>query len=150
MTAEAKIRSLAALDATLQSYFGTGPFRWFDRILAPNYIQRGACCRVTRVSTLRYYTHGTATQRSVNEIAQPRFQFDVLDYDAERARSAAAAIRDWLDTVDFSSDNQFASPPTSPTRHPNVVLNQFAGLEPQTTKPVYVEILDVRIFDLEE
>jgi predicted small integral membrane protein len=80
---------------------------------------------------------------------QPRFQIDVLDFDAERARSAAAAIIDWLAVVDFSSDSQFASPVTSPTRHPNFVLNQRADMDFTLQPPAYVEILDVRIFSLE-
>jgi hypothetical protein len=113
MTAEAKMRTLAQQDATLLSFFGgaNGTFRWFDRQLSPGYLALNATCvRVMRVSTARIYTHETRTRRSVNRLALPRFQFDVLDYSAERARSAATAIIDWLATVDFSSDSQFASP----------------------------------------
>lgn len=151
MTAEARLRLLASADATMQSYFGSGPFRWFNRILPPNYISRGTCVRVTRISTLRYHTHGTETNQSVNELAQPRLQIDVLDYDPERAASAAAAIRDFLSTgVNLSSGEQFASPPTSPRRFPNFFLNELDGIEPQSDPPVFVRILEVRIFDLEE
>lgn len=153
MTAEVAMRTLAQQSSTLQTFFGetpSGPFRWFDRQMPPGYIDRGACARVRRVSTLRRYAHGTTTRRSVVNQAQPRFQIDVLDMDPERARSAAAAICDWLGEVDFSTDSQFASPPTSPKRHPNAVLNQRAGMEPKPDPPVYVEILDVRIFHIEE
>jgi hypothetical protein len=152
MTAEVAMRTLAQQSTPLQTYFGevSGVFRWFDRQLPPGYIDRGACVRVLRVSTLRLYAHGSTTRRSVVDQAQPRFQIDVLDYDPERARSAAAAVLDWLGEVDFSTTSQFASPPTSPKRHPNFVLNQRAGMEPKPDPPVYVEMLDVRIFHLEE
>jgi hypothetical protein len=83
-------------------------------------------------------------------MAWVRFQVDVLDFDAERARQAANAIIDWLATVDFSSTAQFESPITSPTRHPNEVIGQRAGMEARTDPPAYVEILDVRILNLEE
>jgi len=154
-SAEAKLRALAMQDSTMQSYFaevkGSGIlFRWFDRQLPPGYINRGTCVRVMRLATLRYYTKETAAARSVNEQTQPRFQIDVLDTDPERGRSAAAAILDWLGTVDLSSDVQFASPPTSPSKHPYVCLNQRAGMEPNSDPPTYVESLDIRIFNIEE
>src|SRR5512147_2511008 len=110
MTLEARMRALASADTSLQAFFGAGPFRWFDRALPPNYIQRGTCARVSRVSTVRSYVPETPTRQAVSALAQPRVQIDVLDHDPERARSAAAAIRDWLSTVDFSSNVQFASP----------------------------------------
>lgn len=151
MTAEAKIRMLARQDATLQGYFFTGgQVRWFDIQEKPGYIKTGTCARVRRISTLRMQAHGTRAAVSVSEIEQIRFQIDVLDTDPERARSAAAAIRDWLATVDFSSTDQFVSPPSSPKKHPNFVLNEFAGIIPQTQPPVYTETLDVRISNLEE
>jgi hypothetical protein len=151
MTAEAKMRTLAQQDETLQSFFFTGgQVRWFDRQLQPKYIEDGSCVRVTRVSSIPLYSHETRTQRSQNRIEPVRFQIDVLDLDAERARAAATAVIDWLATVDFSSDSQFASPVTSPTRHPNVLLNHRSGMEPKTKAPVWVEILDVRILNLEE
>lgn len=153
MTAEVKMRTLAQQDDVLLSFFrsdSNGTFRWFDRQLQPGYITQGTCVRVRRVGTVRQYAHETRTRRSVSDMAQPRFQLDVMDYDPERARSAAAAISDWLATVDFSSDAQFASPRTSPTRHPNFVLNQRAGMEPELQPPVYVETLDIRIFDQEQ
>jgi hypothetical protein len=152
VTAEVAMRTLAAVSTSLQTYFGepSGIFRWFDRQLPPGYISRGTCARVRRVSTVRLYTKETGTARSVNRQSQPRFQIDVLDTDPERGRSAAAAICDWLGEVDFSTNAQFDSPPTSPKRHPNAVLNQRAGMEPLPDPPVYVEMLDVRIFHLEE
>lgn len=152
MTAEVKMRTLAQQDTALQTYFGdSGIFRWFDRQLTPGYLKIGkTCARVRRIATVRQYAHGTATRQPLSRLEQPRFQIDVLDFDSERARSAAAAIIDWLGTADFSSDDQFASPPTSPTRHPNVVLNQRADMDFTLQPAAYVETLDIRIFCLEE
>jgi hypothetical protein len=153
VTAEAKMRQLAQDSTELQTYFFTdGQVRWFDVQLQPNYLKPTGktCVRVRRVSTVRDYAHETSTRQSVSRQAQPLFQFDVLDYDSERARSAAAALRDWFATVDFSSDSQFASPPTSPTRHPNRVVNERAGMFYDVQPPAYVISLDVRIFDLEQ
>jgi hypothetical protein len=153
MTAEAKMRLLAQQSTELQVYFGdtsSALFRWFDRQLLPGYIERGTCARVLRVSTRLMYVHETEDRRSACRMEQPLFQIDVLDFSAERARSAAAAIEDWLATADFSSDAQFTSPVTSPTRHPNQVVNHRAGMITTPQPPVYVETLDVRIFTLED
>ncbi len=152
MTAEEKLRTLAQQDAVLQSYFFTdNQIRWFGPQLPPGYLAIGkACVRVWRVSTIRLYSHETSEQRSQNRIEQIRFQFDVLDYDSERARLAAKAIADWLATVDLSSNAQFGSPVTSPTRHPNQVLNERQGMEYKIQPPAYVQLLDVRITNLEE
>ena len=151
MTAKAKIRTLASQDSTLRGFFGTSTFRWFDSQLQPGYITAGTCARVLKVSTVFRHTHETASAQMLNRLTQPKFQIDVLDYDPERAEAAAAAIKDWLSTVDFSSDSQFASPPSSPRRHPNFVTNEWDGpvqAEPQPS--IYMRCLEVRIFNLEE
>jgi hypothetical protein len=152
MSAEAKIRTLAQQDPVLQSFFFTdGQTRWFDRQMAPGYLKLGkSCVRVMRVSTLLLHSHETRAQRSANRMQQPRFQFDVIDFEAERARAGASAIADWLARVDFSTDAQFGSPVTTPTRHPCYVLNQRAGMEVTTQPPAYIESLDVRIVNLDE
>jgi hypothetical protein len=54
-----------------------------------------------------------------------------------------------LSTGSLLLTSQFASPVTSPTRHPNFVLNQRADMDFTLQPPAYVEILDVRIFSLE-
>ena len=158
MTAEAKLRTLAQQDVNLQPYFftpgpngGANQIRWFDRQMAPGYLAVGkSCVRVVRISTIRLYSHETATRRAQNRFAYVRFQIDVLDFDAERARSAANAILDWLAVIDLSSNAQFGSPITSPTRHPNMCLNQRSSMEYKIQPPAYCEMLDVRIIDLEE
>lgn len=145
MTCEVKMRTLAAADTSMQAVFGSGPFRWFDRQLQPGYIQSGSCVRVRRVSTVRGYS-----QQGLQSLDQILFQFDVLNLDSEAARTAAAALIAWLGTVNFASDQQFASPVTTPRQFPNFVVNQRAGMEPRTQPPVYVEITDVRIYNTEE
>jgi hypothetical protein len=153
MTAEVKMRTLAQQDPVLQSFFFTNSqIRWFDTQMPQGYLAIGrTCARVTRVSTIRLYSHETREHRADNRQELVRFQIDVLDYDSERARSAAKAIIDWLATVaDFSSNAQFGSPVISPTKHPNMVLNQRQGMEAKTQPPVYVQMLDVRIQNLEE
>lgn len=151
MTAEAKMRTLAQQDATLQAIFGepSGIFRMFDRQLTPGYLKLGkTCARVRRISTVTIHSHETGSQRSDNQQQQPLFQIDVIDLDAERARAGASAIIDWLHTTaDFSSDSQFGSPVTTPTRHPNFVTGQRADMEFTTQPPAYVETLTVRIFN---
>lgn len=152
MTVIEKVRTLAKADATLQTFFGepSGVFRWFDKQLQPGYINRGTCARVWLVSTVRQYAKETKTARSVSRLAQPLLQIDVLDYDPGRARSAIAAIRDWLGEVDFSTDVQFASPPTTPNKHPNFVRDEREGMEYKLEPPPHVVSIDVRIFNLEE
>jgi hypothetical protein len=145
VTAEVKLRTLAAADATLQGFFGTGPFRWFDVQEAPKYIEQGPCVRVMRVSTVRDYLQG-----GISQLSCPRFQIDVLDYSAENSRQAAQAIIDWLSRISLAENNQFASPQTTPPQFPNFLLNQRSGMEPQTKLPVFVTMLDVRLFNLEQ
>lgn len=145
-TAEAKLRILAKADASLQAVFGAPPnaFRWFDTQEVPNYITQGPCVRVLRVSTVRPYS-----MAGIQNLSQPRFQFDVLARDAETSRQAAASLIDWLGTISLAENNQFASPPTTPPQFPCFVLNQRGGMEPGTTTPVWCQSLDVRIYNLE-
>lgn len=144
MTAEVKLRTLAAANASLQAVFGTPLFRFFDRQLPPGYITSGSCVRMLRVSTIRGYS-----QQGIQTIDQILFQFDVLDLDSEAARAAAAALIAWFSTINIASNQQFGSPVTTPQQFPNFVLNQRAGMEPRTQPPVYVESVDVRVFNLE-
>lgn len=153
MELEDKMRFLAQQDATLASFFFTdNQIRWFDLQLQPNYLAANrTCARVRRISTLPLYSKETLNNASILNQVWIRLQIDVLDYSASRAKAAARAIVNWLtQTADFSSTNQFDSPPTSPKRHPNFLLNQMPGMEPKTQPPVFVQMLDVRILNLEE
>jgi hypothetical protein len=144
MTAESKIRLLASADATLQGFFGSGPFRWFDRQLPPGYINKGTCARIRRISTIFLYE-----QAGLNRLNQPRFQLDVLDQDPDVVDNAVAAIIAWLGTVCFATEDQFTSPPTTPRQYPNFVLSIRPGLEVALKPPVPVVSIDFRCWNLD-
>jgi hypothetical protein len=145
LSCEAKMRMLAASDASLQAFFGTPPavFRWFDRQLPPGYIDKGTCMRVRRVSTQSQYV-----QEGPIAMEMIRFQFDAIDFSPETARAAARALEDWFGTVDFMSDAQFTSPSTTPNQFPNFQINQRSSIEqPLTGAVYYVESQDFRVFN---
>lgn len=142
MTAESKLRLLASSDTALQAIFGTSPFRWFDTGL----VQRQAFPSVVvrRVSTIRRYTHD-----GLNQMSQPRFQIEIRHPDSETARVAAKAVITFLGTADLASNAQFGSPVTTPRQYPSFLLNQMTRTDFQMAPPVWVEVLDVRMFNLE-
>ena len=144
MTPETKLRSLASANPTLQAFFGTGPFRWFDTQLPPGYISRGTCARIFRVSTIRHYN-----MAGLMDLSQPLFQCEVLDADSGRARAAAAAVIAWLGTIDCSTSDMWTSSPTTPPSHPVFVLNQRHTIDFQLDPPVPVEQIDFRLWNLE-
>jgi len=150
MTLIEKLTTLAPQSTTLQSYFGTSPFRMFDRQLAQKYIERGPCLTFREVSSVPMYT-----QYGRINMNQPRVQFDVYvsprytNQASTTARAARDAVISWLGTVSFAETNDFDSPVTTPPHFPNFVLNTRAGMEAQSDPPVYVETVDVRIFNLE-
>ena len=138
MTCEAKILAAAKESADLAPiFFTSGQVRWFDRHLQPNYLKIGATCmRYRRVSTVRLESHPIEGQQGTLDLQQILFQFDVLDMNAETARSAAQTVADWLKTVSFRAD-----PGAS-----NFVIGERADMEFLTEPPAYVETLTVRIF----
>lgn len=149
MTAEAKLYTLAAANASLQAVFGT-PIRWFDTqipqgVIVPGETTQAAAARLLRVSTVRAY----AMEGLVN-LSQPRFQIDVLHPLAETARAAADAVIAWLGTVDLAGTYQFDSPATTPPQFPCFVLSQMGGLAEQFEPPVFVQTIDFRAFNLED
>lgn len=153
MTPEVKLRTLAAADATLQSFFynaSTG-FRWYDTELPQGQLPSGACVIVRRVSTVRTYE-----QRGLQNLSQPRFQIDVLppntvnkQSDPEAGRAAAAAIIAFLGTINLATTDQFGSPVTTPQNFPNFVLNQRLTSYPQLQPPVLAQTIDIRVYNLE-
>ena len=155
MTLEDKIRILAGANSTLQSYLGTSPFRMFDRQLPPRQINNGACVTVRRVSTVRPYY-----QQGIQSLSMPRMQFTVYTWGGPNssilanAPATARAVRDalvaWLASqACFSSSAQFDSPSTAPPNYPNFVLNEFGTLNFQLDPPGYIEVIDVRLMNLE-
>jgi len=142
-SAEAKLRVLASGDATLQTFFGVAPFRWFLVREQPGYIDKGTCIRVRRVSAVYTYAQdGILANENV------RIQFDVLDMDQERARNALTALEQWLTTVDLMSGAQFASPPSTPPQFPIFRLSERCTVEVQIKQQqVWIWSADYRIMN---
>jgi len=158
MTAEVKLRTLAMADATLQADLGAPPlFRWFDTTIPQGIIQKGACVRVLRISTLLLYAHSlppggspeTTPPGGLMNLTQPRFQIDVMATDPEIARAVAADIIAFMATADLASYAQFGSPATTPPQFPNFLLNQRHGADYDEQPPISIETLDYRMFHLE-
>lgn len=141
-SAEAKIRTLAQANTTMQSFFGTAPFRWFYVREAGGYIATGTCCRVRRVSAVYQYV-----QNGRICIEQARLQFDVLDPSQETARNALLALESFMGTVDLMNTNQFNSPPTAGAQFANFTLSERSTIEVQIKQTVYVWSVDYRIFN---
>jgi hypothetical protein len=140
-----KMRALAAMDATLQSYLynaANNTFRFFDTQMPPGYIQQGTCVTARQISTVSMYA-----QNGRLATDQPRVQIDVRDLDSAKAKKVAAAIDDWLGTVSFMSDAQFTSPPTTPPNFACFKLNQRSS-EDFAVQPIpaWIETLEYRIF----
>ena len=159
VSAEEKLRQLAAANTTLQGDLGTTPFRWFDMQLAQGALQPSSpantvgasCVRVLRVSTGRRYVQGNGYGVSnLSPLSEVRLQIDVLDFCAEVARQVAADVVAFLGTVDLASPAQFATPPATPPQFPSFLLSQRARMDYQLSKqPAYVQCLDVRLFNTE-
>ena len=152
MSPEVKIRTLASQDATLQSFLGTNPFRWFDIQLPQgqptktNNFWDGPAVTCLSVSLMSQYVHGNGR----SQIAWPRFQIDILDTDAERGRNCAAAVIAWLNKANISQPGQFGCPATSVTLPaPNILLNNRGGTWADLQPPVFRQTLDVRFANTE-
>lgn len=146
-SAEVKLRTLATADTTMQAIFGDGvdpdSLRWFDTQLPQD--QEYPSVVVRRVSTVINYTNDGLGQ----EISEPRFQFDIRHPQYDAARTFAAAVIDFLNTVDLTIPGGGAVKPAA-AQAPTFVLNQRSGLDYELTPPVGVQTLDVRLFNLEE
>lgn len=133
-------------DATLRAYLynpADNTFRWFDTQLPPGYINQGTCVTVRQVSTVPLYAQGGRLATD-----QPRVQIDVRDLDSPKAKKVAGAINDWMGTVSFMDSNQFDSPPTSPPKVANFLLNQRSSQDFNVTPtPAWVETMDWRCFN---
>jgi hypothetical protein len=138
-SAEAKLRTLASADATMQSIFGTGPFRWFFVREPQGYIDQGTVCRVRRVSAVYDYVQNGRIQ-----IEGVRLQFDVLDQSQESARDALTALENFIGTVDLMSGNQFLSPPQPVSQFANFILSERSAVEVQIKQQIYVWSVDYR------
>lgn len=147
MTLTTKIRTAAFMQASLRAFFGSdfATFRIFDRQLKQGAIATGTCCIVTTVSEITTYLHP-----GPNPLKMVRTQFDILDNDPDVAADAAAAICAWLNTgaANFIVNGMFASPTINAAGPSNYKLNQRGALWPTANRPVPMETLDFRIFDV--
>lgn len=160
MTAERKLRILASANATLQTFFGGGSpavFRWFEPQIPQGFVVLNTVARLQRISTLRLYAHASlpSAQSSTGNapllnLSLIRFQLDIVDQDTENARQAAIAVINWLGTISLVDDDAFGSPVTTPPQRPCFLLNQRAGLFPDTQPPLPVVTLDFRAYNFEE
>lgn len=104
---------------------------------------------VKRVSTLRYATQ----QGPTNLLAAVRIQFTSYckgknsDYDAVNINDQ---IVQFLNSFCATSTALFTSPATTPTQNPNFVLNETVTNYPNTQPPLYMGVVDARIFNRED
>jgi len=133
-SAEAKIRTLAAANATMQGILGTGPFRWFFVREPQGYIEQGTICRTRRVSAVYTYAQGGRLC-----FEQARIQFDVLDQSQETARDALTALEAFLGTVDLMNE--------TPAQYANFLLSERSTIEVQIKQQIYVWSADYRIWN---
>lgn len=160
MTAEIKLRTLAAGNASLQAFFSGGSpavFRWFDIQVPQGQFALGTCARLQRVSTARMYAHRSFAPSGLQPAAGGllnlsliRFQLDIIDADTEVARQAAIALINWLGVISLAEDNWLNSPPTTPPQFPCFLLNQRHGLYVEMQPALPVVTLDFRVYNFEE
>lgn len=142
MTCEAKLRTLANADATLQGIFGTSPFRWFDSQLPQG--QNYPSAVVLRVST----AFSSTQDGGIIKITQPRLQIDIRHPDPEQARAAASAVIDFLNTLDLAVSGGAVTPAAK--QAPCFVLNQRASLDFELAPAMPVQMIDLRVYNFEE
>lgn len=102
-----------------------------------------------RVSTIRYTTHDGVT----NPLCAVRVQFTAWckgSNSTTDATSVLKALVDFLQTFCATSTAEFTSPATTPLQFPNMVLNERISVYPQTQPPLFLGILDARIFNRED
>ncbi len=147
MTLTTKIRTAAFMQSSLRAFFGDdfATFRMFDRQMKQGALAIGTCCIITTISEITTYLHPAP-----NPLKMVRTQFDILDNDPDTAAEAAAAMCAWLNTGDanFMSNGMFTSPLVNDPGPSNFKLNQRGALWPTTNRPVPMETLDFRIFDV--
>lgn len=151
-SAELKLRTLAAANATLAAALtftvqgGASVFCWFDRQLAQGDLGAkadGRCCvTVQRVSTMPRQLQGNQGG-PVQNISQPRFQVNVVSYNAEQARQVARLVSNFMMSVSLLANS------SNPSQNPNFLLNERAGMLPQLQPPAYTEIQDWRVWNNE-
>ena len=133
----AKLRTAAALDATLAGLLGSSPFRWFDQQLSQGTAFPAVAAFV--VSNIPQYSN---TQLMIT--AQYRVQLNIFDPNPQKTREVANAIRTFLTTFNAYS-------PGSPTSlQPNRVVMQRDGGIAQTQPFTAMQMMDAIIWNNEQ
>ena len=140
--AEVKLRMLAGADAGLQAILGTAPFRFFAIQEPQGYITQGVCCRYRRVSAVYLYA-----QEAIANAEQVRIQFEFLAYAPTDAWDAMQAFIAFMGGVNLMTDQQFQSPPVTPTQHPNYLLTTRPSIEYRPEREIYIWSCDWRIWN---
>ncbi len=141
---DVKLRTAAALDATLSSLLGSSPFRWYGP-QAPQGPQPPAniqypLVEVSQVSEIpQYSTHA----QLVN--SQYRMQFTIWDIDLESVRTVKRAIISFLNT--FNAYSVSSAAPLQPNR---VVNARLGKSQPQTAPITWWMTIDVMIWNNEQ
>lgn len=146
---EQKLRTLILADSGLSALVGTNVYG----ADLPQGIMSGAApfraMTILRVSTQR----GSLQERGIHSLALVRIQFTVWckgSSSESDALSVLKALVDFLNNFDATSTNQFGSPATAPFHSPNFILNERITRWPKTLPPLYMGILDARIYNRED
>ena len=155
-SAELKLRNLAAQNAVLiadltwPNIAGVPTFQWFDRQVVQGDIGKQsdgrACVTVQRASSIRVANN----QSGVQALSAPRFQINIVAYNAEQARVIAQHMVDFMNSISLCNAGYFTSPTTGPTQVPNILLTERAGMLPKLQPPAYVETQDWRFMNRED
>ena len=144
MTAETKLRTLAAANSSLTALFGTSPFRWYDVNLPQNQALPNVV--VQRISTARIQAQDTLL--GVGQFAKIRFQFTCRGQGSnqptfEAARAIGAAVIQFLGTVNLTSGANSLPP------RPAYVLGERVGLDYNANPPVPLYLVDAAVWNQE-
>ena len=141
---EIKLRTAAALDATLSSLLGSSPFRWYGP-QSPQGPQNGGpqfpLVEVMQVSQIPQYSTSALLKNALY-----RMQFTIWDIDLESCRAVKNAIIQFL--VNFNAYSSPGNP--NQTLQPNRVMNARLGKSEAQTAPItYWITVDVMIWNNE-
>lgn len=146
---EQKLRTLILQDAGLTALLSTHVYA----ADLPQGVMSGAspfrALTILRVSTMR----GSTQERGIHSMALIRIQFTAWCKGASSeadALSVMNALVAFLNNFDATSSNQFVSPALNPVHSPNFILNERITRYPNTQPPLYLGILDARIYNRED
>lgn len=145
---ETKLRLEILANAGLSGFFGSNIF---DASLPQGLMGTLPMVRaltIQRVSTTRMSSH-----QGINSMALIRIQFKAYCKGVQSNADALTALKlivDFLNTFCATSMALFTSPPTTPAQFPNTVMNEMVTPYPNTLPPLYMGVLDARIYNRED